>query len=75
MGEDNVVEFKLTKKHIYRLALKEVNNLYMLSAGSNDPIVDVGSIRMFEEGYIDEPYRLDWERYCLEVIERLRNGK
>lgn len=62
MGE--IVDFRLTKKSVYRAAIKEMEQMYRLSCGGEDPIVDETSREMFERGEIDEVKWISWERYC-----------
>ncbi len=69
MGE--IIDFHLTKKSIYRAAVKEMERMYQLSHGGDDPIVDDSSREMFERGEIDEVKWLSWERYCTKVLNLL----
>ncbi len=69
MGQ--IVEFHPTKKAIYRAAVKEIEKMYRLSKGGEDPIIDDASREMFERGEIDEVKWLNWERFCLKVLNRL----
>jgi len=66
-----VIELRLTKKAIYRAALKEVNRMYQLSAGGSDPIIDEGSRWAFERGEIDEVRWKDWGSYCVMMLNRI----
>jgi len=36
-----VIDLRLTKKAIYRAAVKEMNQMYRVSAGGIDPIIDL----------------------------------
>jgi hypothetical protein len=65
-----VTDFRLTKKAIYRAAVKEINQMYRLSAGGSDPIIDEASRWAFERGEIDEVRWKDWGTYC----DMLLNG-
>ncbi len=69
MGE--IIDFHLTKRSIYRAAIKEMEQMYRLSCGGTDPIVDEASREMFERGEIDEVKWLSWEGYCQNVLNML----
>ncbi|MGQ9689416.1 MAG: hypothetical protein ACUVXF_11620 [Desulfobaccales bacterium] len=71
MGD--IIELRLTKKAIYRAAIKEVERLYRLSAGGADPIIDEASREMFERGEIDEVRWRDWNTYCAIVLHKIRD--
>lgn len=66
MGE--IVDFRPNKKSIYRAAVREVEQMYRLSSGGADPIVDDTSREMFERGEIDEVKWISWESYCVQVL-------
>jgi hypothetical protein len=66
-----VIDFRLTKKAIYRDAVKEMNNMYRLSAGGTDPIIDDASRWAFERGEIDEVRWKDWGTYCVTVLNKI----
>jgi len=66
-----VIELRLTKKAIYRAAVKEINQMYRLSAGGTDPIIDDASREMFERGEIDEVRWNDWGTYCEMVLNKI----
>lgn len=66
-----IVDFHLTKKGIYRAAVKEIEEMYRLSKGGEDPIIDDASRDMFEGGEIDEVKWLNWERFCLKVLNNM----
>jgi|UniRef100_A0A7C3WGJ5 hypothetical protein len=66
-----VLELRLTKKAIYRAAVKEMKKLYQLTGGGADPIIDEASREMFEKGEIDEVRWHDWNTYCALVLNRL----
>jgi hypothetical protein len=63
-----VIELRLTKKAIYRAAVKEMNTMYRLSGGGIDPIIDEASRRAFERGEIDEVRWRDWTSYCAMIM-------
>ncbi len=69
MGE--IIDFHLTKKSVYRAAVKEMERMYQLSHGGDDPIVDDSSREMFERGEIDEVSWVSWDRYCTKVLNSL----
>jgi hypothetical protein len=66
-----VIELRLTKKAIYRDAVKEMNQMYRLSAGGTDPIIDDASRWAFERGEIDEVRWKDWTAYCVTVLNKI----
>ena len=69
MGE--IINFQPTRKSIYRAAVKEMQQMYRLSGGGYDPIVDDASREMFERGEIDEVQWLGWDSYCTNVLNML----
>ncbi|MEW6659223.1 MAG: hypothetical protein AB1424_11230 [Thermodesulfobacteriota bacterium] len=69
-----VIELRLTKKAIYRDALKEMQTMYRLSAGGTDPIIDDASRWAFERGEIDEVMWKDWGSYCVMMLNRIGMG-
>jgi hypothetical protein len=71
MTMGKVIEFRLTKKAVYRAALKEMNQMYRLSAGGTDPIIDDASRWAFERGEIDEVRWRDWRTYCVMVLNKI----
>lgn len=66
-----VIELRLTKKAIYRDALKEIQTMYRLSGGGADPIIDDASRWAFERGEIDEVIWKDWGSYCVMMLNRI----
>jgi hypothetical protein len=66
MGE--VIELRLTKKAIYRAAVKEMKTMYRLSGGGVDPIIDDASRGAFERGEIEEVMWRDWTSYCTMIM-------
>ena len=68
-----IIEFRLTKKAVYRAAVKEMQTMYRLSAGGTDPIIDDASRWAFERGEIDEVSWRDWGTYCLMVLNNIGN--
>lgn len=66
-----VVAFRITVKHVERLARREVQKMYAVTGGGRDPIVDIASQELFEQGYLDEPRIIDWATYCKYVICRM----
>lgn len=69
MGE--IIELRLTKKAIYRAAIKEMNRMYKISGGGADPIIDETSLEMFERGEIDEVRWRDWTTYCTMILNNV----
>jgi len=66
-----VIELRLTRKAIYRDALKEIQTMYRLSGGGADPIIDDASRWAFERGEIDEVIWKDWGSYCVMMLNRI----
>ena len=66
-----IIELRLTKKAIYRAAVKELQTMYRLSAGGIDPIIDDASRWAFERGEIDEVMWKDWGSYCVMMLNRI----
>ncbi len=62
MGD--VVALRLTRKKILRDAMREINRMYQLSHGGEDPIASDASREMFEQGIVEEVRWLDWQTYC-----------
>jgi hypothetical protein len=71
MTMGKVIELRLTKKAMYRAAVKEMNQMYRLSAGGTDPIIDDASRWAFERGEIDEVIWRDWRTYCVMVLNKI----
>jgi hypothetical protein len=69
MGE--IINFQPNRKSLYRLAVKEMEQMYRLSCGGTDPIVDEASREMFERGEIDEVKWVSWEAYCIKVLNKM----
>ena len=65
-----VIELRLTKKAIYRAAVKEMTAMYRLSGGGVDPIIDEASRGAFERGEIEEVRWRDWTSYCVMRINQ-----
>ena len=69
MGD--LVPLRLTRKKILREALREINRMYQLSHGGDDPIPGEASRELFDLGVLDEVKWQDWRTYCLAVLNRL----
>jgi hypothetical protein len=69
MGD--LVEFRLTKKAIYRAARREVERMYQMTGGGVDPVASSESRELFEMGLVEEVQWLDWETYCSSVLNRI----
>jgi len=67
-----IVTFHLTRKAVYRAALKGIQKMYQLSGGGTDPIIDDASREIFERGEIDEVEWLNWENFCVRVLNLLQ---
>ncbi len=63
MGD--LVPLRLTKKKIRRDARREINQMYFLSHGGEDPIASEASRYSFEQGLTEEVKWQDWQTYCL----------
>ncbi len=73
MGD--LVEFRLTKRAIYRAAQREVARMYQLTYGGDDPIASDESRELFELGLVEEVKWVNWETYCASVINRIFDGE
>jgi hypothetical protein len=67
----DIVAFRATRRSIYRAAVREMEQMYQLSSGGCDPIIDDSSREMFERGEIDEVKWLSWDRYCIKVLNMI----
>lgn len=65
-----IINFRLTKKALYRMASREIVKLYQLSRGGQAPIIDDFSREAFEKGEIEEVRWIDWVTYLLQQPER-----
>jgi hypothetical protein len=54
--------------------VKEINQMYRLSAGGSDPIIDEASRWAFERGEIEEVMWKDWESYCAMMLNKMEIG-
>ncbi len=72
MGD--IVPLRLTKNKILRDAAQEINRMYQLSHGGEDPIPNEASRESFEMGWTDEVKWQDWRTYCLTVLNHLPDG-
>ena len=68
----SVLQFRMTKKAIYRAAKKEVEEMYQLSGGGTDPVIDEASFEAFEQGEIEEVRWVDFASYREIVLDRIR---
>ncbi len=73
MGD--LVEFRLTKKAIYRAARREVERMYQMTGGGVDPVASSESRELFVMGLVEEVSWLDWETYCTSVLNRIFEGE
>ncbi len=67
----NLIPLRLTKKKILRDALREVNRMYRLSHGGEDPIASDAHRELFEQGLVEEVKWQDFQTYCLTVLNRV----
>jgi hypothetical protein len=72
MGD--LVEFRLTKKSIYRAARREMERMYQLTGGGADPIASSESRELFDQGLVEEVAWVDWRTYCDGVVNRIFDG-
>jgi hypothetical protein len=68
-----ILRFRLTRKAIYRAAVREMEKMYRLSRGGSDPIIDDASRELFETGQIEEVRWLTWPSYCQKVFDRVED--
>ena len=68
----SVTEFRMTQKAIDRAAKKEVEQMYQLSGGGTDPVIDEASFEAFERGEIEEVRWVDFASYREIVLDRIR---
>jgi hypothetical protein len=66
-----VAEFKATKKSIVREGLREIEKLYYLSHGGDDPITCDEERALFEAGEIDEVSWVDFQTAAKRILERI----
>ncbi|MFZ5453632.1 MAG: hypothetical protein ACOZF2_17380 [Thermodesulfobacteriota bacterium] len=69
MGD--LVDFRLTKKSIYRTAQREMERMYQMTGGGVDPIASSESRELFEMGLVEEVPWESWETFCTGVINRI----
>ena len=69
MGD--LIPLRLTRKKILRDAQREINRMYQLSHGGEDPIASEASREAFEQGLVEEVRWEDWQTYCLAVLNRV----
>lgn len=66
-----VVKFRITRKAILREAKREMETMYRLTAGGQDPVASSESRELFEQGLVEEVEWLDWGTYCAGVLNRI----
>ena len=69
MGD--MVPLRLTRKKVLRDAVREINRMYRLSHGGEDPIASEASRELFELGLVDEVKWQDWQTYCRTMLSRV----
>ena len=69
MGE--VVDLRLTKKSIIREGMKEIQKLYYLSHGGDDPITCEEERALFDEGLIEEVSWVDFQTAAKRILNRI----
>ena len=70
-----LIDFHPTTKSMLREARREIDRMYRLSAGGQDPIPSNESRELFELGWLEEVEWLDWESYCLSIINEIYEGQ
>jgi len=66
-----LLDFHPTRKSILRQARREMERMYQLSAGGQDPIPSNESRELFELGLVEEVEWQDWETYCTAIFSRI----
>ena len=69
MGD--LISFPTTQQAILRAAIREMEKMYRMSAGGQDPIPGTESWELFEIGWVEEVEWLDWPTYCTNLLNRL----
>ncbi len=69
-----LIDFHPTKRSLLRGAKREMAEMFRRSAGGQDPIPSHESRELFEMGLVEEIKWLDWETYCLSVLNRIFDG-
>lgn len=64
-----IIRMRPTKRSIFRAAVQEMEKMYRLSHGGDDPIIEESSRELFESGQIDEVKWISWHRYCQTVLD------
>jgi len=67
----DLVPLRLTKKKALRDAVREINRMYRLSHGGEDPIASEASRELFELGLVEEVKWQDWQTYCRTMLSRV----
>jgi hypothetical protein len=58
-------------KKILWEVVREINRMYQMSRGSNDPTPSEASRKLFDMGVVAEVKWQDWRPYCLTASNRL----
>lgn len=66
-----LVAFQLTRRSILRQARREMERMYRLSGGGQDPIPSDESRALFELGLVEEVDWQDWEGYCRSILNKI----
>ena len=69
MGD--LVPLRLIRKKVLRDAVREINRMYRLSHGGEDPIASEASRELFELGLVEEVTWQDWQTYCRTMLSRV----
>jgi hypothetical protein len=69
MGD--VVPLRLTRKKVLGDAVREINRMYRLSHGGEDPIASEASRELFELGLVEEVKWHDWQTYCRTMLSQV----
>jgi hypothetical protein len=70
-----LVSFQPTKSSILRGARREMERIYRLSGGGQDPILSDESRELFDLGLVEEVSWQDWETYCRHFTNRRFEGE
>jgi hypothetical protein len=69
-----LLDFRPTRKSILRAGRREMERMYRLSAGGQDPLPGSESRELFDLGLIDEVGWQDWETYCKDLLNGMFDG-
>jgi len=70
-----LIDFHPTMKSLLRQARREMERMYRLSAGGQDPIPSNESRELFEMGWVEEVAWQDWATYCTAILDKILKGQ